>query len=1015
MGVGPETLVAICVERSPELIVGILGILKAGAAYVPLDPGNPQARLSLVLGSAKPRVLVTRQELMSRLPSHEAAAVCLDTDWPAIERQSTADVPQVATADNLAYVIYTSGSTGVPKGTLITHRGLRNYLAWCADAYGITEGAGAPLHSSVAFDLSVTSIFVPLIGGGAVTIVPELPAGDGLGRLLADERHYGFIKLTPAHLQALALQVPPALLRARTRTVIVGGEALHGETLRAWWDSSPDLRVFNEYGPTETVVGSSFYEATAASGAGSVAIGRPIANTELYVLDRFGQPVPPGVEGELFIGGRGVARGYLNRPELTAEKFVPDAFGPTPGARLYRTGDVARWRGDGVLEYVGRGDQQVKIRGYRVELGDVEAALRQQPGVSEAVALLREDIPGDRRLVAYVVTSAQATGFAIDDLQERLRTQLPEYMVPAVVVRLDALPLSAIGKVDRRSLPAPSGERPTLRHGYAAPRTPAEATLAQVWAEVLRLERVGIHDNFFALGGDSILSLQVVARAMQLGWRFAPRQVFEHPTVAALAAVARVASGQLAAQDALVGPVPLTPIQHWFFSHQLPKPHHYNQAFRMALTPGALAVLDDTWMALQRHHDALRFRFARTDNRWTQTATPVETAGHISTIDLRGVAPAARLRLEERATGAVQASLDLANGPVARAVVLLTDATPPHLFLVLHHLVVDGVSWRILLADFELAGRQLRAGQPVALPPKSSSVRQWAEALQAAAAGEDFRAGLPFWVATSAPAARLPRDRKDGSNTIRASRTQLATLTREDTQALLQELPARGAGHMHDALLAGLVQALEAWTGEPTWRIDLEGHGREELPGDVDVSRTVGWFTSIYPVRLTAAARPLDTLRAVKTTLRDVPQNGLAYGVLRYLDVPGAEVVRDAPPAEILVNYLGQADQALVPAGALRPAGGPTGSMRDRGAPREYQLELNAIVVGGQLRLTLIHSTYLEPASVTRLADHLVDALRTLVVQVTTSAEEDVVAATEFSDLDLDEGEFERIARLLDD
>jgi non-ribosomal peptide synthase protein (TIGR01720 family) len=615
--------------------------------------------------------------------------------------------------------------------------------------------------------------------------------------------------------------------------------------------------------------------------------------------------------------------------------------------------------------------------------------------------------------VAYVVASAPAAGLAIDDLQQRLRGHLPEYMVPAVIVTLAAMPLSPNGKIDRRSLPAPSGERPTLTHTYTAPRTPVEATLAQVWAEVLRLDRVGIHDNFFALGGDSILSLQVVARAMQLGWRLAPRQVFEHPTVAALAAVATVSSGQLAAQEALVGPVPLTPIQHWFFGHELPNPHHYNQAFRFELTPAALAVLDEAWIALQQHHDALRFRYARTDEGWLQTATRVDTAGHVSTIDLRAVPASSRMRLEEAVAASVQASLHLENGPVARALVVHAADTPPHVLIVLHHLVVDGVSWRILLADFELASRQVQARQPVSLPPKTSSVRQWADALRAAATSEDFGAELPFWIATSAPAATLPRDRATGSNTIRASRTQQAILTREETQALLQELPARGAGQMLDALLASLVQALSAWTGEPTWRIDLEGHGREAL-GDVDVSRTVGWFTSIYPVRLTAAARPLTTLRGVKTTLRDVPQSGLAYGALRHYDVPGAEAVRDAPAAQILVNYLGQVDQALAPAGALRPAGGPTGSMRDRNAPREYELELNAIVIGGQLRLTLIHSTFVESATVARLTDHLVGALRTLIAEALTSTEEDVVLPSDFRDLDLDEGEFERIARLLD-
>jgi amino acid adenylation domain-containing protein len=531
MGVGPETLVSICVERSPELLVGILGILKAGGAYVPLDPGNPEARLALVLGDARPKVLLTRESLASQLPPHDAVTVCLDADWPSIERQSTEDLPQLATASNLAYVIYTSGSTGTPKGTLIAHGGLRNYLTWAMDAYSVTEGDGAPLHSSVAFDLSVTSIFIPLLSGGPVTLIPELAAGE-LARLLADERRYSFIKLTPAHLQALALQVPPDSLRARTQTVIVGGEALHTEALRVWWDAAPDVRIYNEYGPTETVVGSSVFEAAAAGPGGAVPIGRPIANTQLYVLDRFGQPVPPGVEGELFIGGRGVARGYLHRPDLTADRFVPDGFGSIPGARLYRTGDIARWREDGNLEYVGRRDQQVKIRGYRVEIGEIEAALRQQAGVREAVALMREDVPGDRRLVAYVV----ADSITADGLQQALRTSVPDYMVPAALVWLDALPLTANGKVDRGRLPVPSGERPALVQEYTAPRTPDEETLARIWSEVLRLDRVGIHDNFFALGGHSLTAMQVIARVRDAFAIELPlRPLFESPTIAAVA------------------------------------------------------------------------------------------------------------------------------------------------------------------------------------------------------------------------------------------------------------------------------------------------------------------------------------------------------------------------------------------------------------------------------------------------------------------------------------------------
>ena len=534
LGVGPDTLAAVYLERSPELLIGLLGILKAGGAYVPLDPANPPARHALVLADAQPRVVLTRRALSAHLQPYAGSIVCVDEDWPAIEHLTADPPPEAAMGGNLAYVIYTSGSTGAPKGVLVTHDGLRNYLQWSRAAYGAGSDAGAPLHSSVAFDLSVTSLFLPLLTGAPIALVPESAGGAELVRILHDGPPFSFIKLTPAHLQALALQVPPSLVRDRTRALVVGGEALHSEALRVWWDAAPEVRIYNEYGPTETVVGSCVQDAEpATAGSGAVPIGRPIANTHVFVLDRHGHPAPPGVDGELFIGGVGVARGYLHRPDLTAERFVPDPFG-APGARVYRSGDIARWRRDGVLEYVGRRDRQVKIRGYRVELGDVEAALRRQVGVIDAVALLREDVPGDRRLIAYLV--ALGTPPSDDALQRALRDALPDYMVPAAFVWLDALPLTANGKVDRRQLPAPPGGRPALAEAYVAPRTPVEEQLVQIWAEVLRVDRIGVHDSFFALGGHSLTAMQVLARVREAFAVDLPlRPLFESPTIAQVA------------------------------------------------------------------------------------------------------------------------------------------------------------------------------------------------------------------------------------------------------------------------------------------------------------------------------------------------------------------------------------------------------------------------------------------------------------------------------------------------
>ena len=765
------------------------------------------------------------------------------------------------------------------------------------------------------------------------------------------------------------------------RQLLIGGEALPPTLAAELW---PCVRgeVFNMYGPTETTVWSASERLRHPS---DITLGHPIANTRIYVMSPEGDLAPAGVAGEIVIGGDGVVRGYLGRPDLTAERFVPDPFGAAPGARLYRTGDRGRWRADGRMEFLGRQDQQVKLRGYRIELREIEAVLRQQPGVREAVVVLREDVPGEPRLVAYVVPAPDAAA-GLAALPQQLRAYLPDYMVPAVIVPLEALPLTPNGKTDRQRLPAPSGERPALGQAYVAPRTPVEATLARIWSEVLRLDRVGIHDNFFAFGGDSILSLQIVARATQAGLRIATRQVFEHQTIAALAQVVTFAAGPLADQGPVVGAVPLLPIQRWFFALPRPAAHHYNQQVRLELLPAPpRVVVEKAWAALLRHHDALRFRFAATPEGWRQVGVAVEPRSPVTTIDLQSVTSARQAALQRRVAGQVQASLDLAQGPLARAVLIVSQGpgAATDLFLVAHHLVIDGVSWRVLLADFQEAVRQLQAGLPVALPPKTGSVRQWADALGALAASPELIAELPVWSEMSVPAAVLPRDTPAGANTAGTVRTQLVTLSQEETQALIQELPARGVGQVQDLLLAALVDTLAGWTGQPAWRVDLEGHGREDVPGDIDVSRTVGWFTTLYPVRLVAGADPLATLRAVKATTRSIPRSGLGYGVLRYLDErPETAAVREAAPAEIIFNYLGQADQVLAPAGPVRPSGGPAGAARDARQPREYVLEINGITAGGRLQLAWNHSgEQYRPGTIAALAERFVQAARALVAR----------------------------------
>jgi amino acid adenylation domain-containing protein len=536
-GVGPDVLVGVCLERSPEMVVALLAVWKAGGAYVPLDPAYPPERLSFMIGDAQTLVLLTEERCRRLFSSAGDKAICLDSDWPMLGQESGDNPAPIARPSNLAYVMYTSGSTGKPKGAMILHLGLVNYLWWAIKAYAVEPGRSVPVHTSVSFDLTVTSLYTPLLAGGKVELLPEDVGAQNLLAALLRAGDRSLVKITPAHLVLLSQQISPEQAAGMSRTFVIGGENLLAESLQLWRGSAPATRLFNEYGPTETVVGCCVYEVRPADPrSGSVPIGRPIANTQLYVLDPGLQPVPPGVMGELYIGGAGVARGYLNRPELTAERFLPDPFSGVPGARLYKTGDLARSRTDGTLEYLGRADDQVKIRGYRIELGEIEATLAAQPKVQSCAVLAREDEPGNKQLVGYL-TSRDGDVPSTDDLRAFLKERLPEYMVPAQFVYLDALPLTPNGKVDRKALPPPSRATSGFGKGGAS-RTETAKAIAAIWSDLLKVDGIGIDDDFFDLGGNSMAAVGLVARIrVTFGVNLTFVTLFKRPTIAGLSEV----------------------------------------------------------------------------------------------------------------------------------------------------------------------------------------------------------------------------------------------------------------------------------------------------------------------------------------------------------------------------------------------------------------------------------------------------------------------------------------------
>ncbi|MEG4941339.1 amino acid adenylation domain-containing protein [Microcoleus sp. F4-D5] len=987
MGVGPDVLVGICVERSLEMVVGILGVLKAGGAYIPIDPSYPLDRVSLILSDAQPPVLLTQEHLEAELPAHWGQLICLDSEWEEIA-DSPEDSPNSnVTAENLVYAIYTSGSTGKPKGVLVTHQNLVHSTSnrW---HYYQERPQSFLLLSSFAFDSSVAGIFWTLCQGGTLVLPPQQfqPEPLQLARLIA-KHQVSYLLSIPSLYAVILEQAPPQQLET-LRTAIVAGETCPGKVIEQHRQTLPHCDLFNEYGPSEGTVWSSVYNCQDWQQEESVPIGCPIANTQIYILDRHLQPVPTGIKGEMYIGGAGIARGYLNRPELTESKFIGNPFSDRPHARLYKTGDLARYRDDGNIEFLGRIDEQVKIRGFRIELGEIEAILAQHQGVGETAVIAREDEDGERkRLVAYIVPKDSSDVPAASELRDFVKRKLPEYMVPATFVSLEVMPLTPNGKIDRRALPAPQDVASRSDADLAAPRTPEEQRLAAIWSELLRLKQVSIHDNFFELGGDSIVSIQMIARANQAGLILNPKQLFEHQTIAKLAAVAGTAISTVAEQGIITGVMPLTPIQHWFWEQNLPEPHHFNQSILLEVSSKLKPeLLKQAVQQLLVHHDALRLRSNGLPGQ--QAIAPVDDIS-FEVINLSDLPISHQPGAIAQAATEIQASLNLANGPIIRVVLFkLGEDRPDRLFLVIHHLAVDGISWRILLEDLKSAYQQCDRGETIQLPPKTTSFQDWGDRLIEYAQSPTVLKELDYWKQQyTSDVTGMPVDFPEGkeNNTVASSQTVSVSLSAEQTRVLLQEVPSAYNTQINDVLLTALAQSWAKWTGASGLLVELEGHGREQLCEDIDLSRTVGWFTSRFPVMLhleESIDQPGEALKIIKEQLRNVPTKGIGYGILRYLspDPSIRELLKKQIQPEVSFNYLGQFDSLRSESIFLGFARENTGFIQSPSGKRRYLLDLNGLVVEGKFQLDWTYSENIhKKTTVEHLANDFIKALNSLI------------------------------------
>lgn len=967
-GVGAGTLVSVAIARSDALVVGILGVLRAGGAYVPLDPSHPSERNKELLERNGIRLVIVNEH---SLPVSFGDKVRIVLIGEQDEFHATPFERVTLHPSNAAYVIFTSGSTNRPKGVVVSHQAIVNYVTAISRELEFKTHLSMAMVSTPVADLGHTALFGALCNGATLHLIEQeavLDAGrfaDYMTRNSVD-----ILKITPSHFAGL-VEASSVKQAAPRHLLILGGERCDAALVARVRNETP-CRVVNHYGPAEATVGVLVHAVAGERVESRIPLGRPLPNCRILVLSTGLEPVPIGAVGELYVTGAGLAGGYQGQPGATAERFVPNPFADDLGERMYRTGDLVRRSADGSLHFVGRADAQIKIRGFRIEAGEIEARLRACEGVDDAVVIERE-IHDNSQLVAYVIPHRlnelsfwKLAAEVVEGLKDHLRSTLPDYMVPSHVVPLERFPLTANGKLDRAALPAPE----MVISDSIEPRNPAEQILASIWQEVLGVPRIGVTENFFELGGDSILSLQIIARAKKQGIRITPKDVFEKPTIAALAALRQGADApKQPVATASKGRVPLTPIQEWFFAQCVPDRHHWNQSIllhvRDVIRP---AELEAALRAVIAHHDALNYSFRNEGKSWDVTIPDPVSVGRKSA-DVLWVREA---RTSAEATALfeeAQRSLSLDVGPLLRALLVQMQDGTQRLLLVVHHLVVDGVSWRILLDDLQQAYRSAVSGTAIVLPAKTTPFAVWAENLKSFAGEQRVLDELPFWLSQheATESTGLPSDFASDNGSIGDVATVELALDRDQTGALVREAPSAFRTQIGDLLLSAWARVLCRWTGHGCIVLSVEGHGREDLFDGLDLTRTVGWFTTLYPVLL----RPfvdqdaeLDlngsieaSIKAVKEQLRAIPNKGLGYGVLKYLSTRDVrEQLAGHGTPDITFNYLGRFDSTFGDGGFLAPADEPGGASRDPQSELTPSLGIESSIYDGRLRVSINYS-----------------------------------------------------------
>ncbi len=958
-GIKQNEIVGIMVEGSTEMIVGILGILKAGATYLPIDPKYPTDRITYMIEDSKTRILLTDFQPKDMIGENTELILLKDEE---LYKGENTNLEIVNTPKDIAYIIYTSGSTGKPKGVMIEHSSLVNMCKWNIDYYEVTEEDNITKYAGFGFDATIPEIFPAIITGAAIHIIDEEIKLD-LEKL---NEYYNENKITISFLPTQISEQFMKLDNHSLRYLLAAGDKLR-------YFEGKKYKVVNNYEPTEnTVVTTSFIVDKEYD---NIPIGKPISNTQIYILDKTNKIQAIGIPGELCIAGESLARGYLNNINLTAEKFIENPS--KKGQRLYKTGDLARWLPDGNIEFLGRIDNQVKIRGYRIELGEIEARILSYKGIEETIVIAREDKNKNKYLCGYIVADKEEIA---EDLKDYLAKELPEYMIPAYFVKLEKLPLTANGKVDRKALSAPDG---TINAGveYVAPTNEIEEKLVSIWQEVLAIEKVGINDNFFSLGGDSIKAIQVTSRLYQYNMKLEVKQLFQNQTISKISKYVEY-SNYKSSQEPVTGEIPLTPIQKWFFVRSFTNKYHWNQAVMLNAIKGFdESIINKVFTKILEHHDALRATFEISGQEVKQVIKPINKHMYdFEVYDFRNISD--YLSNIESKANEIQASIDLEKGPLVK-LALFKTIEGDYLLISIHHLVVDGVSWRIIFEDFATGYNQCLNNQNIELQLKTDSYKTWVEVLNSYSSSAEISKEIEYWTALensnviplsdSMSDYMIAKDSLSVESKLKDTEAVTIAFTVDQTEKLQKKVNSKYNTEINDILLSALGYALKEWTGNNSILIGLEGHGREENVGDINIKRTVGWFTSNYPVILDMSKSDSISyqIKSIKESLRQIPNKGIGYGILKYLTpIEKKQKLACSLKPEIGFNYLGQLEENATP-DVFSMSGISSGDSMSLESEKINLIDINGIIAENKLVLNFSYSKkQLTRAGIQKLADY---------------------------------------------